>query len=107
VTDLFTIYQEAYLAIRRKYGHPDEPVLYRGRVYCETLPPKGWEPSVYSAYFGEVTRLADWYRAAREYGAIRRKRPDDRTKYLQACDQFNVAGHDLRFEGEPAQMSLI
>lgn len=46
-------------------------------------------------------RLGRWYRAACEYAAKKRKTDADRTAYLEACDRFNVAGHDLRFAGEP------
>jgi len=101
VTDLFKIYQDTYLAIRDKYEHPDEPVLYMGKTYCETVPPKGWTRETYSAYFAEVTRLNDWHQAATRYGAKRRKTTQDRAAYIAACDQYGVAGHDLRFAGEP------
>lgn len=104
--DLFEIYQDAYLTIRAKYQHPDEPVLHR-RVYCETLPPRGWDRATYSAYFDEAIRLTDWYLAAWEYAAKKRKRPEDRADYLAACDRYGVAGHDLRFEGEPSQDGLF
>ena len=101
MTDLFEIYQDTYLAIRDKYEHPDEPVLYMGKVYCETLPPKGWTKETYGAYLDEVTRLANWHKAAIRYGAKRRKTAQDREVYIAACDQYAVAGHDLRFQGEP------
>lgn len=100
-TELFDIYRDAYLAIREKYQHPDEPVLYLGKHYCETLPPKGWDHATHTAYSDEVTRLANWYRAAWRYAAKRRKTADDRAAYEQMCDRLAVAGHDLRFQGEP------
>lgn len=102
MTDLFSVYKDTYLDIRAKYEHPDEPVLYRGKYYCETLPPKGWDRATYDAYFDEATRLHGWYHAARKYAAKRRKTEGDRVAYLQTCDRFNIAGHDLRFAGEPA-----
>lgn len=104
--DLTTIYRDTYLAIREKYQHPDEPVLYMGRRYLETLPPKGWSKDTYAAYFGEVMRLNGWYRAALRYAARKRKTEADRAEYLAACEQFSVAGHELRFQGEPAQTAL-
>jgi hypothetical protein len=100
--DLFTLYQDTYLAIRAKHEHPDEPVLYCGWVYCETLPPKGWDRARYAAYFDEVTRLAGWYCVARKYAARRRKTGADRASYTEACERFGVAGQGLRFAGEPA-----
>lgn len=103
---LFGIYQDAYLAIRRRYDHPDEPVLYRGQRYLETVPPQSWSKDTYTAYFGEVMRLSGWYEAAWRYAARRRKTEADRAEYLRACDHFAVAGHDLRFEGEPQQGGL-
>lgn len=102
MTDLFTIYQDTYLAIRDKYEHPDEPILYMGKHYCETLPPKAWSSETYNAYSAEVTALAGWYRAAHRYAVKRRKTAQDRAAYIAACDQYGVAGHDLRFAGEPA-----
>lgn len=99
--ELLDIYRDAYLDIRTKYQHPDEPVLYLGRFYCEALPPGAWTRETYSAYFDEVSRLNGWYRAANRYGAKRRKTPEDRAAYLRACDEYAVAGHDLRFQGEP------
>lgn len=101
MTDLFKIYQDTYLAIRDKYQHPDKPILYRGKTYCETLPPKGWSRETYGAYFDEVTRLAGWYRVAVRYAAKRRKTTQDRADYVAACDQYGIAGHGLRFAGEP------
>lgn len=101
MADLFDTYRDAYLDIRTKYQHPDEPVLYSGWIYCETLPPKGWDRATYAAYFDEVTRLHGWYRAARSYASRKRKRPEDRVAYLAACDRFAVAGHSLRFANEP------
>jgi len=101
VTDLFTIYQDTYLAICAKYEHPDEPILYGGKTYCETLPPKGWSRETYSAYFADVMALDGWYRDARRYAAKRRKTAQDRATYIAACDRHGVAGHDLRFAGEP------
>lgn len=108
ITDsLFEVYQDTYLAIRREYGHPDEPVLYRGRCYLETLPPKSWNQETYAAYFDKVMRLNGWHEAARKYGARRRKTEADRAGYLRVCDRFAVSGHDLRFEGEPQQAALF
>lgn len=107
MADLFETYQDTYLGIRAKYGHPDEPILYRGWIYEETLPPKGWDKATYAAYFDEVTRLGGWYLAALTYAAKKRKKPEDRAAYLEACDRFAVAGHDLKFAGEPAQTTLI
>jgi hypothetical protein len=104
---LFTIYQDSYLAIRAQYEFPGEPVLYNGWIYCETLPPKGWSEARYRAYFGEVTRLAGWYRETLKYAARRRKTAADRARYTEACERFGVAGHDLRFAGEPAQEVLF
>lgn len=99
---LFELYQDAYLDIRDKHEVPGDPVLYNGWIYCETLPPKGWDRARYAAYFDEVTRLAGWYRAAREYAARRRKTAADRASYIEACQRFGVAGQGLRFAGEPA-----
>lgn len=107
MTDLFSIYRDAYLDIRAKYGHPDEPVLYLGKYYCEALPPKGWDRATYSAYFDEATRLHGWYRAARRYATKRRKTEADRAAYVQACDRFSIAGHDLRFAGEPVHAAQL
>lgn len=101
MSELFEVYKETYLGIRAKYQHPGEPVLYLGKVYCETLPPQGWDRATYSAYFDEVMRLDGWYAAARQYAAKKRKTPEDRTGYLVACDEYAVAGKDLRFAGEP------
>ena len=98
---LFDTYRETYLAVRAKYQHPDEPVLYRGQVYCETLPPKGWSQSTYSAYLDEVMRLSEWYRAARQYAAKRRKTAEDRVAYVQACERLHVDAVGLEFAGEP------
>ncbi|MDL4815481.1 hypothetical protein [Actinomadura opuntiae] len=106
--DLRTIYEDTYLAIRAKYGHPDEPVSYRGRLGAvETLPPKDWSKTKYAAYFDEVMRLGRWFKAASKYAAKKRKTHADRTAYLEACDRYGVAGHDLLFAGEPAQTALI
>lgn len=98
---LFETYQDTYLAIRAKYGHPDAPVLYRGRVYCETLPPKGWDRATYTAYLDEVLRLGEWYRAAQQYAAKRRKTDEDRAEYDQACGRLQVDDGGARFAGEP------
>ncbi|MEO3853713.1 hypothetical protein [Acrocarpospora sp. B8E8] len=105
--DLLDIYRDAYLAIRAKHGHPDEPMLYRGWVYCETLPPKGWDRTQYGAYFDEAHRLTAWYLVARTYAAKKRKTTEDRSAYLAACDRYAIDGHDLWFAGEPAQAALI
>lgn len=108
MSDLRTIYEDTYLAIRAKHGHPDEPVRYRGRLGAvETLPPKGWSKDQYTAYFAEVMRLSRWASTAFKYAAKKRKTDADRAAYLEACDRFGVAGHDLRFAGEPAQTSLL
>lgn len=100
-TDLCDIYRETYLEIRTRYQHPDEPILYRDYVYCETLPPRDWDKATYTAYFDEVTRLTGWYLQALQYASKRRKTSDDRAAYLRTCDEYAVAGHDLRFAGEP------
>jgi hypothetical protein len=99
---LVDVYRDAYLSIRAKYGHPDPPIQVRPHyTYCEALPPKQWNQATYAAYFDEVMRLARWYRAAREYACIKRKRPEDRATYLAVCDREAVAGHGMRFAGEP------
>ncbi|MFI9552634.1 hypothetical protein [Nonomuraea endophytica] len=105
--NLFEVYRDTYLAVRAKYGHPDEPIPYGERAYLEALPPKGWDRAQYATYFDEVTRLAAWYQAARRYAAKKRKTDADRSAYLVACDQYAVAGRDLRFAGEPAQTALL
>jgi hypothetical protein len=107
MTDLFSTYQDTYLAIRARYGHPDAPVLYMGKVYCETLPPKVWDRATHASYFDEVSRLTGWYLEARRYAAKRRKTTADRAAYLATCDRFSIAGHDLLFAGEPAQTALL
>ena len=102
-TDLFDVYRGAYLDIRARYQHPEEPIQPTGHGKCfpETLPPKGWDRDTYGDYFGEVWRLASWYVAARRYASMKRKTPEDRQAYLAACDEYGVAGHDLRFADEP------
>ena len=95
--ELFTVYQDTYLQVRRAHQHPGEPVLYRGWVYLETIKPRGWTDGQYSAYFADVLRVNDWYFAALDYAKASRKRGDHgeaRREYLEHCESLGIANAD-------------